>query len=102
MPRWVRLALVILGGWIAVAELHALGLNWIPVGPEKWLHLVVMGAGGGLCLLRGVLRREERPVWLLLGLGVSAWVLGELYLLGLGHDLPDQGRPGNLGVGRAL
>jgi hypothetical protein len=79
MPRWVRLALVILGGWIAVAELHALGLNWIPVGPEKWLHLVVMGAGGGLCLLRGVLRREERPVWLLLGLGVSAWVLGELY-----------------------
>ncbi|MGH2868722.1 MAG: HD domain-containing phosphohydrolase [Solirubrobacteraceae bacterium] len=71
--------LVILGGWIAAAELHALGLSWIPVGPEKWLHLAVMGAGGGLCVLRGVLRREERSAWLLLGLGVCAWVLGELY-----------------------
>ncbi len=79
MPRWVRVALVILGGWIAAAELHGLGLSWVPVGPEKWLHLVVMGAGAGLCLLRGVLRREERSAWLLLGLGVSAWVLGELY-----------------------
>lgn len=30
-------------------------------------------------MLRGVLRREERLAWLLLGLGVCAWVLGELY-----------------------
>ena len=79
MPRSVRFALVMLGGWVAACELHALGLTWIPVGPEKWLHLVVMGAGGGLCLLRAVLRREERTAWLLLGLGVCAWVLGELY-----------------------
>jgi diguanylate cyclase (GGDEF)-like protein len=38
-----------------------------------------MGAGACLCLLRAAARREERLAWLLLGLGVSAWVIGELY-----------------------
>lgn len=79
MPRPVRYLLILLGAWTAASELHGLGLSWVPVGPEKWLHLVVMGAGAGLCILRAVLRREERAAWLLLGLGVSAWVLGELY-----------------------
>ncbi len=79
MPRPIRFTLFLLGGWIAACELHALGLSWIPVGPEKWLHVVVMGAGASLCLLRAAVRREERAAWLLLGLGVMAWVLGELY-----------------------
>jgi two-component system cell cycle response regulator len=79
VPRSIRLALVVLGGWIAACELHGLGLAWLPVGPEKWLHLVVMGAGAVLCLLRAAIRRQERTAWLLLGLGVSAWVFGETY-----------------------
>ena len=76
--------LVLLGGWIAVCELHGLGLSWMPTGPEKWLHVVVMGAGALLCIARGVIRREERAAWLLLGLGVLAWVMGEP-----GERLPD-------------
>ena len=79
MPRPVRVVVLLLGVWVAACELHALGLRWLPVGPVKWLHLVVMGAGAALCLLRAALRREERGAWLLLGLGVSAWVCGELY-----------------------
>ena len=79
MPRPVRSALILLGGWIAACELHGLGLSWIPTGPEKWLHLAVMGAGAALCIARGVIRREERWAWRLLGAGVMAWVLGELY-----------------------
>ena len=79
MPRPVRYLLILLGAWIVASELHGLGLSWVPVGPEKWLHLVVTGAGAALCILRAVLRREERAAWLLLGLGVMAWVLGELY-----------------------
>ncbi|HEY1509824.1 MAG TPA: diguanylate cyclase [Solirubrobacteraceae bacterium] len=79
MPRSIRLALAPLGGWIAACELHALGLRWIPIGPQKWLHLAVMAAGAGLCLLRGAVRRQERAAWLLIGGGVMAWVLGELY-----------------------
>ena len=79
MPRAVRLTLFLLGAWVAACELHGLGLTWIPVGPEKWLHLGVMGAGAALCLLRAVQRREERTAWMLLGLGVLAWVFGETY-----------------------
>jgi len=79
MPRAVRVALFVLGGWVVACEVHALGVGWLPVGPVKWLHLAVMGAGAGLCLLRAGLRRDERWAWLLLGLGVSAWVAGELY-----------------------
>jgi two-component system cell cycle response regulator len=79
VARAVRLTLFLLGGWVAACELHALGLTWIPVGPEKWVHLGVMGAGAALCLLRAVQRREERTAWLLLGLGVLAWVFGETY-----------------------
>ncbi|MGA9857522.1 MAG: HD domain-containing phosphohydrolase [Solirubrobacteraceae bacterium] len=79
MPRPIRVAIVLLGAWIAGCELHALGVSWIPVGPEKWMHLVVMGAGAGLCIARGIVRRHERAAWLLIGGGVMAWVLGELY-----------------------
>jgi diguanylate cyclase (GGDEF)-like protein len=79
MPRPVRAALILLGAWVAACELHALGISWLPVGPVKWLHLVVMGAGALLILARAAMRRDARAAWLLLGLGVSAWVLGELY-----------------------
>jgi two-component system cell cycle response regulator len=79
MPRSVRFALLLLGGWIALSELHALGLSWLPVGPVKWLHVVVVGAAASLCLLRAAVRREERWAWLLIGLGAVGWVAGELY-----------------------
>ena len=79
MPAPVRAALLVLGGWVAACELHALGLTFIPVGPVKWLHLAVMGAAAGLVLLRAARQRRERLAWTLLGLGVCAWILGELY-----------------------
>jgi hypothetical protein len=50
-PRRARVALCLLGGWVAACELHALGLGWIPTGPVKWLHVGVMGAGAALCVL---------------------------------------------------
>jgi hypothetical protein len=79
MPRPVRIALVVVGVWIAACELHALGFTWLPVGPVRWLHLAMMEVGGVLCLVRAAARPRERAAWLLLGLGVTAWVLGELY-----------------------
>jgi hypothetical protein len=53
MPRPVRFTLLLLGGWIAACELHALGLSWLPVGPVKWLHVVVVGAAASLFAARG-------------------------------------------------
>ena len=79
MPRHIRLILVITGGWIAACEAHALGLRWLPIGPQKWLHLVAMAIGAALCLVRAAVRPRERMAWLLIGLGVLAWAFGELY-----------------------
>ena len=79
MPRHIRLILIITGGWIAVCEAHALGLRWLPIGPQKWLHLVAMGMGAALCLIRAAVRVRERAAWLLIGLAVLAWAVGELY-----------------------
>jgi two-component system, cell cycle response regulator len=79
MPRLIRLILIVTGGWIAACEAHALGLSWLPIGPQKWLHLVAMAIGAALCLLRAATRPRERMAWLLVGLGVMAWALGELY-----------------------
>ena len=79
MPRLIRLILIATGGWIAACEAHALGLSWLPIGPQKWLHLVAMAIGAALCLLRAAVRPRERLAWLLIGLGVFAWAFGELY-----------------------
>jgi two-component system cell cycle response regulator len=79
MPRHIRVILVITGGWIAACEAHALGLRWLPIGPQKWLHLVAMAIGAALCLVRAAVRPRERLAWLLIGLGVLAWAFGELY-----------------------
>ena len=79
MPRHIRLILIITGGWIAACEAHALGLSWLPIGPQKWLHLIAMGIGAALCLVRAAVRPRERVAWLLIGLGVAAWAFGELY-----------------------
>jgi diguanylate cyclase (GGDEF)-like protein len=79
MPRHIRFILIITGGWIAACEAHALGLAWLPIGPQKWLHLVAMAIGAALCLARAAVRPRERTAWLLMGLGVGAWALGELY-----------------------
>src|ERR1700759_4190253 len=79
MPRPIRFILLITGGWIAACEAHALGLRWLPIGPQKWLHLVAMAIGAALCLVRAGVRPRERMAWLLIGLGVAAWAFGELY-----------------------
>jgi len=79
MPRSIRGVVVILGAWLVACELHGLGVGWAPSGPEKWLHLVMMATGAGLCIARGILRRDERAAWISIGLAVLAWTLGELY-----------------------
>ncbi|HEX3617410.1 MAG TPA: hypothetical protein VHU61_12775, partial [Solirubrobacteraceae bacterium] len=79
MPRPVRGVVIILGAWLVACELHGLGIRWAPSGPEKWLHLVMMGTGAALCIARGIIRKRERAAWIVLGLAVLAWTLGELY-----------------------
>src|SRR5439155_17042472 len=47
----------------------------------RWLNGVLGVAPGAFCVARGLTQRRERAPWLLLGLGSTAWGIGNLYFL---------------------
>ena len=79
MPLAVRLVLGLCAAWCLVYELRSVGVTTLPVGDARTVHLVVMGAGAALCLVRAACRREERLAWGLIGLAFASWVAGEVY-----------------------
>jgi two-component system, cell cycle response regulator len=91
LPRWVAALFVLLAGWLAAYELHVL------IGPhfgvhgiifDKQVHLAVLLCASGLVLARAIIRRGERVAWLLIGAGMLAWSLGEVYYTLALWDLP--------------
>ncbi|HEY5144978.1 MAG TPA: HD domain-containing phosphohydrolase [Solirubrobacteraceae bacterium] len=74
-----RVLVVLCAGWLAVWQLHAMGVPAVPTGPVKWVHLVVMAVGAGLCFARAAAERRERLAWTLIGAGLTCWILGETY-----------------------
>ena len=79
MARCANLLLLACAAWCGLYELQALGVGGLPVGDVKVLHLVVMGTGSALCVARGVLHRDERTAWLLIGGAFASWIAGEVY-----------------------
>jgi two-component system cell cycle response regulator len=76
---------------LAVQALAALGLAGYTAysfvgfgGPgvehlfEDWIYNALLALAALLCLLRVVLVRVERAPWLLLGIGLSCWTVGEI------------------------
>ena len=63
--------------------LHAAhtGLGLGAAGPllDEWLYNGLMLGAATACVLRGILRPDDRAVWLLLGAGALAWSAGDLY-----------------------
>jgi len=80
-PRAVRLVFLALAGWLALAAVRNAFFVELDVGPlfGRYVHDLVLALAGGMCVLRAVLRREERLAWGLIGAGVLAWTLGEIY-----------------------
>ena len=74
----VGLAILALAAHVAYGAL-GLGGPTLDAVMHDWVYTALILVSGGLCLARGLLVREERASWLLLGSGVSAWALGELY-----------------------
>ncbi len=46
---------------------------------SKWSYNVVLLGGSLACVARGILISEARRAWLLLGLGLVLWTMGNIY-----------------------
>jgi two-component system cell cycle response regulator len=82
MRRAVRVWLTALTGLLAVAVIGA--VTDLSLGPlegffSKWSYNVVLLGGSLACLARGVLISEARKAWMLLGLGMALWSIGNIY-----------------------
>src|SRR3954466_8698601 len=67
--------------WLALHELRVVAFGGIDLGPlsSRFAHDVVLVLAAVVCLARGATVARERTAWLLIGAGVLAWTLGELY-----------------------
>ena len=84
-PRPVRWLFMLMAGWLVLAAMRNAVAGDLEVGPlfDRYVHDAVLLLAGALCVLRAVLRREERLAWALIGAGVLAWTLGEIYYTGV-------------------
>jgi two-component system, cell cycle response regulator len=77
-----RVALCALTLLLAACALHAVvpyeagPLEWLVV---KWGYNVVLVGSGLACLARGVLVARERTAWLVIGVAVVGWAMGNVY-----------------------
>jgi two-component system, cell cycle response regulator len=89
-PRWAAALFALSGAWLAFYELHTVVAPHVGVHGmfDKRVHLVVLLSASGLVLARAATRRGERLAWLLIGAGMLAWSLGEVYYTLALWDLP--------------
>jgi diguanylate cyclase (GGDEF)-like protein len=92
VPRPLRLVLAACAAWLLVYELRVLLVPSLEVGPlfSRFAHDVVLLAAAVVCLARvpGA-RGPERLAWALIGGGVLAWSLGEIYYTAVLWTDPD-------------
>jgi diguanylate cyclase (GGDEF)-like protein len=79
----------VLGAWVAVLELQVVVVPGLHVGPVTgdYAHNVIEVLAGLLCLGGAWQARREQTAWLLIGIGVLAWALGNLYYTVFLYDL---------------
>jgi diguanylate cyclase (GGDEF)-like protein len=81
-PRPLRLLLAACAAWLALYELHVVLAPGLDAGVlfSRFAHDVVLVAAAGACFARApFVRGPERLAWALIGGGVLAWSLGEIY-----------------------
>src|SRR3954449_5625534 len=68
-------------GWLVLHELRVVVFGGVDLGPlsSRFAHDVVLLVTACGCLARGLCVRRERGAWLLIGSGLLAWTLGEIY-----------------------
>jgi two-component system cell cycle response regulator len=95
----------VLGAWIACLELQVVAIPGLRLGPVfgDYAHNVIEVMAGLLCLggAWGGARRE-RGAWLLVGIGVLAWAVGNVYYTAVLYDMDDPPIPSPADVGFLL
>src|SRR5215208_5353227 len=76
-----RHAFAVSAAWLLLYELRAVAAPELDAGPltSRFAHDVVLIVSSLLILARGLGAGRERLAWLLIGSGVLAWSLGEVY-----------------------
>src|SRR5215212_2484993 len=76
-----RAAFAVCVAWLLLYELRAVAAPSLDAGPltSRFSHDVVLLASSLLILARAATAPRERVAWLLIGSGVLAWSLGEVY-----------------------
>jgi two-component system cell cycle response regulator len=107
-PPLVRATFMAAFVWMAIYELRTvlapnIALGGMEVFFSRYAHDVVLLAASGLCLAGAMRRRgAERVAWLLIGAGVSAWSLGEVYYTGVLWTESDPPIPSPADIGYLL
>ena len=81
----------LLAAWTLLLEFQVLALPDLRLGPllGDYDHNVIEVFAGLLCVAGALRAKRERPAWLLVGVGVLAWALGNLYYTVVLYDLED-------------
>ena len=88
--RAVMACFAVLGAWVAVLELQVVAIPGLcSSGPvtSDYAHNVIEVLAGLLCLGGAWQARREQTAWLLIGIGVLAWALGNLYYTVVLYDM---------------
>jgi diguanylate cyclase (GGDEF)-like protein len=104
-PRPLRLLLAACAGWLALYELHVVLAPGLDGGVffSRFAHDVVLIAAAAVCLARvPFVRGPERLAWALIGGGVLAWSLGEIYYTAVLWTDPDPPIPSPADAGYLL
>jgi two-component system, cell cycle response regulator len=103
--RPLRLVLAACAAWLLVHELRVVLLPGLEAGPlfSRFAHDVVLVAAAAVCLARvPAVRGPERLAWALIGSGVLAWALGEIYYTAVLWTDPDPPIPSLADAGYLL
>src|SRR5215217_455958 len=73
--------LAVCAAWLVLHELRVVAFGAFDFAPlsSRFAHDALLLIAAAVCLGRGIAVRRERVAWLLIGSGVLAWTLGEVY-----------------------
>jgi two-component system, cell cycle response regulator len=82
-PRVIRICLYVLVAAVAIQVAHSLtGVpdgGWVDRLIEDFLYNGVLVGAALICVARAALVREERTAWALIGFGLAAWSVADIY-----------------------